>query len=249
MTIRQKSAFRLETTWTPATAAESLAYSLTLTNLSAKPVEGFRLCVSGPARIDPQARRSRAGRWSSGCPTIPNSRRPTVSCSSRTASWTVTAHGLSYGLRHWTDGANTAYLAFADGTTAPVAVAPTRAVGDNATLKRGAEIYPVPDQAPVPVSIVPWPQQRRRLRPARRAAPGSISSPKAARPPRRGRELWRARRQPVSRRGHRAPGGRGRIPGLASRSARDSAAEAYAMPFRRPAPRFPAAPAPACSTG
>ena len=35
---------------------------------------------------------------------------------------------------------------------------PTRAVGDNATLKRGAEIYPVPDQAPVPVSIVPWPQ-------------------------------------------------------------------------------------------
>ena len=35
---------------------------------------------------------------------------------------------------------------------------PTRAVGDNATLKRGAEIYPVPDQAPVPVAIVPWPQ-------------------------------------------------------------------------------------------
>ena len=56
MTIRQKSAFRLETTWKPAAAAENPVYSLTLSNLSAKPVEGFRLCISGPARVDPGAR-------------------------------------------------------------------------------------------------------------------------------------------------------------------------------------------------
>ena len=35
--------------------------------------------------------------------------------------------GSAIRLRHWTDGATAAYLAFADGTTLPVAVTPTRA--------------------------------------------------------------------------------------------------------------------------
>ena len=157
MTIRQKSAFRLETAWTPATSAEDLAYALTLTNLSAKPVKGFRLCISGPARVDPGARvegGTLAAQLSNHAEFAP----PDGFVLEPNSAWTVSAHGMMYNLRHWTDGANTAYLAFADGTTAPVAVMPTRAVGDNATLKRGAEIYPVPDQAPVPVAIVPWPQ-------------------------------------------------------------------------------------------
>jgi len=157
MTIRQKSAFRLETAWTPATSAENLAYALTLTNLSAKPVAGFRLCISGPARVDPGARvegGTLAAQLSNHAEFAP----PEGFVLEPNGSWTVSAHGMMYNLRHWTDGANTAYLALADGTTAPVALSPTRAVGDNATLKRGAEIYPVPDQAPVPVAIVPWPQ-------------------------------------------------------------------------------------------
>jgi hexosaminidase len=157
MTIRQKSSFRLETAWTPATAGESLAYSLILTNRSSKPIEGFRLCVSGPARIDPQAEiegGTLVERLSNHSEFAP----PDGFALEPDASWTVTARGLSYGLRHWTDGANTAYIAFADGTTATVAAMPTRAVGDNATLKRGAEVYPVPDHAPVPVAVVPWPR-------------------------------------------------------------------------------------------
>jgi hexosaminidase len=40
-----------------------------------------------------------------------------------------------------------------------VALAPIHAVGDNAPLKRGAEIYPVPAQAPAPISVVPWPNE------------------------------------------------------------------------------------------
>ena len=98
------------------------------------------------------------GRWPRSFPTTPSLSPPDGFVLEPKGSWTVSAHAMMYNLRHWTDGANTAYLAFADGTTAAVAVAPTHAVGDNATLKRGAEIYPVPDQAPVPVSIVPWPQ-------------------------------------------------------------------------------------------
>ncbi len=246
MTIRQKSAFRLETTWKPAAAAENLVYSLTLTNLSAKPVEGFRLCVSGPARIDPGAQvegGTLVARLSNHAEFAP----PDGFVLEPNGSWTVTAHGLSYDLRHWTDGANTAYLAFADGTTAAVAVAPTRAVGDNATLKRGAEIYPVPDQAPVPVSIVPWPQS---VAVSGRLAvpPGLDLSANGGERRGSGRELCRACRQPVSRRRHRAPGGRGRISGL--RLARQGVRPRGLcdQPFRRQVRRSPAALAPACST-
>ena len=100
-----KSAFRLETTWTPAASTESLAYSLTLTNLSGKPVAGFRLCVSGPARIDPQATIEggalveRLSNHSEFAPPEGFELDPD-------GAWTVTARGLSYGLRHWTDGAS-----------------------------------------------------------------------------------------------------------------------------------------------
>ncbi len=156
MTIQPKSAFRLQTHWIPAVGGESLAYSLTLTNLSAKPVSGFKLCVSGPARIDPAAA-VEGGVLTARLSNHSELSPPEGFVLESGASWTVTARGLSYPLRHWTDGANTAYVALADGTTVPVSVAPTQAKGDNAPLKRGAEIYPVPHVAPVPVSIVPWP--------------------------------------------------------------------------------------------
>ena len=48
-------AFRLATRWIPARDGEALAYELTLANAGDRAVTGFRLCVSGPARIDPAA--------------------------------------------------------------------------------------------------------------------------------------------------------------------------------------------------
>lgn len=158
MTIDTRSAFRLETTFTPADEGENLVYALTLTNNSASPVGGFRLCFSGPDRIDPAATIENGAlveRLSNHSELAP----PDGFVLAPGKSWIVTVRGLSYPLRHWTDGATAAYLVFADGTTAPVAVTPTRKMGDNAPLKRGAEIYPVPEIAPVPVSIIPWPQQ------------------------------------------------------------------------------------------
>ncbi|MFD1983704.1 beta-N-acetylhexosaminidase [Mesorhizobium newzealandense] len=155
--MTSKSAFRLETTWAPATASEKLAYSLTLTNLSSKAIEGFALCVSGPARIDP-AVTVEGGRLAERLSNHSEFAPPDGFVLEPNEAWPITAHGLSYPLRHWTDGATAAYLVLADGTVAPVASVPTKAIGDNAVLKRGAEIYPVPARAPVPVSIIPWPQ-------------------------------------------------------------------------------------------
>ena len=147
----------METSWSPATEGRSLAYALTLTNLSDDPVTGFRLCVSGPARIDPAAvveGGTLVERLSNHAEFAP----PKGFVLAPNAAWTVTARGLSYPLRHWTDGATGAYLSFADGTTLPVAVAPTRALDDDAPLKRGAELYAVPPKAPAPISVVPWPR-------------------------------------------------------------------------------------------
>ncbi|EJN04611.1 beta-N-acetylhexosaminidase [Phyllobacterium sp. YR531] len=155
MTSRMQ--FRLETHWQPATGNEPLSYSLKLTNLSSEPITGFRLCVSGPARIDPAATVEggilveRLSNHSEFAPLDNFTLEPN-------ASWTVKARGLSYPLRHWSDGANSAYLLLEDGSTLPIPALPTRAIGDNATLKRGAEIYPVPENVDVPVAIIPWPQ-------------------------------------------------------------------------------------------
>jgi hexosaminidase len=150
------SPFRLETTWMPAAAGRSAAYSLALTNRSGKPARDFRLCVSGPSRVDPAAAiegGTLAVRLSNHAEFAP----PVGFVLASGASWTLTTPG--YSLRHWTDGANSAYVAFADGTIAPVATTPTRNLTDNAELRRHAETFPVPDAAPVPISVVPWPKQ------------------------------------------------------------------------------------------
>ncbi len=157
MTVMTRSQFRLETTWTPAKDGKQLSYVLALTNLSGKPIEGFQLCVSGPARID-RAATIEGGTLTARLSNHSRFAPPEGFTLEHGASWRVAARGLSYPLRHWSDGANTAYLELADGSIAPVAIAPTKAVGDNAPLKKGAEVFPVPASAPVAISVVPWPR-------------------------------------------------------------------------------------------
>jgi hexosaminidase len=157
MGLTAKASFTLETTFTPAKGGKDPVYALTLTNRSGRPATDFRLGVSGPGRIDPKATVDGGAlveRLSNHAEFAP----PAGFVLEPGRSWTVTAHGLSYPLRHWTDGATAAYVAFADGTIAAAAVTPTRLAGDNRPLKRGAEIYPVPETAPEPLSIIPWPQ-------------------------------------------------------------------------------------------
>jgi hexosaminidase len=157
VTAMSRSQFSLETAWTPAADSRPLSYVLTLVNRSGKPVEGFQLRVSGPARIDPAAT-IEGGTLTARLSNHSGFSPPEGFVLEHGGSWRVTVHGLSYPLRHWSDGANTAYLQLADGSITPVAVAPTKAVGDNAPLRKGAEVFPVPASAPVAISVVPWPQ-------------------------------------------------------------------------------------------
>lgn len=150
-------AFSLVTTWTPATDSEPLGYGIELTNTGDAPASGFSLGFSGPARVDPSATLDNGQllkRLSNHTLIAP----PEGFVLEPGQTWTATARGLSYGLRHWSDGANSAYVVLADGTLIPIPTAPTRARGSNAPLLKGAARFPVPAKAPVPVSIVPWPQ-------------------------------------------------------------------------------------------
>jgi hexosaminidase len=151
-------ACRLETRWTPARDGVPPSYELTLANTGNMPVTGFRLAVCGPARIDPGATIEggrlveRLSNYSVFAPPDGFELKPGE-------SWMIAVRGLGFPLRHWSDGAGAAYLVLADGTIAPVAVRPTQAVGQNAPLRKGTQIYPVPGpgKAPVGLSIIPWP--------------------------------------------------------------------------------------------
>jgi hexosaminidase len=153
------TALSLATTWTPAEEDVPPAYTLRLTNSGTTPVKDFKLFVSGPARIDPTAEiegatlSSRISNHSEFGPPAGFVLQPG-------ATWTITARGLSYPLRHWSDGANTAYVVLGDSTIVPVITTPTQAIGGNAKLLKGAARFPVPEpgKSPVPVSIVPWPK-------------------------------------------------------------------------------------------
>ncbi|KQV21617.1 beta-N-acetylhexosaminidase [Rhizobium sp. Root1203] len=158
MSTPRPPALRLESSWLPASDERAQAYTLTLKNLSSKPISDFTLCISGPGRVDPavQIEGGTIGRRLSN---FTEFLTPEDFVLEAGKTWTLSISALSWPFHHWTDGATSAYVAFADGTTLSLAVEPTRSLANNAPLKRGAEIYPVPVNPPVPVSIVPWPNQ------------------------------------------------------------------------------------------
>ena len=170
--------FRLETRWTPPRDGEPLVYELRLTNEGSEPVTDFSLCVSGPARIDPAATIAGAT-LVSRLSNHSELRAPADYVLEPGATWRIEVHGLSYPLRHWSDGATSAYLALADGRTAPVLPTPTVAVGQNAPLRKGTQKYPVPGSAPVPISVIPWPAKAPVS--GRRSVPAGLD-PQAATP-------------------------------------------------------------------
>lgn len=149
--------FSLVTTWTPATDDSPLGYGIELTNTGDVEVSNFQLGFSGPARIDPHATLENGKllkRLSNHTLIAP----PDGLVLKPGETWKSTARGLSYGLRHWSDGANSGYVVLADGTVVTLATAPTQAKGHNSPLLKGAAKFPVPAKAPVPVSIIPWPR-------------------------------------------------------------------------------------------
>src|SRR5215217_8075412 len=128
--------FSLATTWTPATDGEPLGYGIELTNTGDTPVANFQLGFSGPARIDPTATLENGTllkRLSNHTLIAP----PDGFVLQPGQTWTSIARGLSYGLRHWSDGANTGYVTLADGTIFTLATTPTQGMGHNSPLLKG----------------------------------------------------------------------------------------------------------------
>lgn len=149
--------FSLVTTWSPAADGQPLGYGIELTNTGDTPVSDFQLGFSGPARIDPHATLENGKllkRLSNHSLIAP----PDGFALQPGETWTSIARGLSYGLRHWSDGANTGYVVLSDGTVVTLATAPTKAKGHNSPLLKGTAKFPVPAKAPVAVSIIPWPK-------------------------------------------------------------------------------------------
>lgn len=148
----------LVTTWTPARDGRPLAYSIELTNTGDAPLKDFKLGVNGPARIDTKAEIEGATlveRLSNHSLLAPSAGFVLAPG----ATWVIVVRGLSYPLRHWSDGANTAYVVLADGRTVRVGTEPTEAVGANAPLLKGAMRFPVPAKVPAPISVIPWPKR------------------------------------------------------------------------------------------
>ena len=158
MSIQRQPALRLETSWLPASEERAQAYTLSLKNLSSNSIAKFALCVSGPGRVDP-AVLIEGGTIGRRLSNFTEFLPPANFELEAGKTWTLTISALSWSFQHWTDGATGAYVAFADGSTLSLSVSPTRSLANNAPLRRGAEIYPVPANPPEPVAIVPWPNE------------------------------------------------------------------------------------------
>jgi hexosaminidase len=158
MTVKSKTGFRLTSAWTPAAGDSGAVYVLTLANNSGAAVSGFKLCITGPARIDPNAvieGASLSNRLSNYSELAPEDGFVFAAG----ASWIIKVRGLSYPLRHWSDGATAAYLAFEDGALVPVGPAPTLHTANNKPLLKGTARLEMSDAPGAPVSIIPWPNQ------------------------------------------------------------------------------------------
>jgi hexosaminidase len=158
MEVKNRSGFRLTSAWTPAGAHGEALCVLTLTNNSGAPVSGFKLCITGPARIDPNAviegavLSNRLSNYSEFAP-------EEGFILAAGASWKIMVRGLSYPLRHWSDGATAAYLAFEDGASIQVEPSPTLHAANNKPLLKGTARLEMSAVPGAPVSVIPWPNQ------------------------------------------------------------------------------------------
>lgn len=133
-------------------------YRMVVTNHSDATLTGFRLGVSGPARISTEARLNGGSivrQLSTYCEIAP----PAGFALPPGGAWTIETADLATPVRHWTDGATAGFLILADGSTAVARTTPTRLHGSAETRRRGTAAFPVPEQPMVPVAVIPWPER------------------------------------------------------------------------------------------
>src|SRR5690606_11046507 len=122
--------------WEAGADERSGRYRLTLTNRSSAPLEGFRLGLSGPARISDNAEVI-GGRVVARLSNFADIAPEPGFVLATGASWTIAVKGLDYPIRHWTDGATAGFVIHANGTTTPALTIPTRLANSEKTRKRG----------------------------------------------------------------------------------------------------------------
>ncbi|WP_404406146.1 beta-N-acetylhexosaminidase [Pelagibacterium halotolerans] len=145
---------RLESVWEPA-ATPGGKFTFTLANVSGARLEGFTLAYSSLTRTqkDHTCENATLKR------VIANFHEyapPAGTIIEDGETWTFTVEGLNRPARHITDGAKSAYVALADGSTRPVAV------GD--LILKGATATPPAPRLPEgrldqPLFMLPWPNR------------------------------------------------------------------------------------------
>ena len=117
-------ALLLETSWIRASPSGSSTYRLTLTNQSTSSLSGFRLYVSGPGKIEPSSD-VQGGDIGQCLSNFAEFLPPDGFELGAGEAWRLSVRGLTWPLRHWTDGAQSAYLILDDGSMLPATVGPT----------------------------------------------------------------------------------------------------------------------------
>ncbi|MEO8759242.1 MAG: beta-N-acetylhexosaminidase [Devosia sp.] len=146
--------FTVSSEWVPGDGTSGL-YRLTLSNRSKASVEGFRLGISGPVRINEAATLSN-GRVVMQLSNYAEIAPPTGFVLTPGGTWTVEIDKLNFPLRHWTDGATTGFLIFSDGRAVPAITLPTARAGSEpyrrGTMRLGGE-------AEMMAPLIPWPNK------------------------------------------------------------------------------------------
>lgn len=175
--------YMVESEWTPTDLAGAARYALTLTNNGQAPLTGFRLGFSGPARVSDEASIDGGHvvtRLSNYCELAPSSGLVLAPGQ----SWTVTIGRLDYPLRHWTDGATTAFVVTSDGKAHPALTHPPRNLAVTVPRKRGTMALPLAGAPAAPYAIIPWPNgvaaHGQRTAPAGFAIAAAPGEPQAA---------------------------------------------------------------------
>lgn len=132
-------------------------YRMMVTNRSGETLRGFRLGVSGPARINTDAQMD-GGRIVRALSTYCEIAPPAGTALPPGGKWTIETADLATPIRHWTDGATAGFLILEDGSAVAARTTPTRLHGSTAERRRGTAAYPVPEQPPVSVAAIPWPE-------------------------------------------------------------------------------------------
>ncbi|MEO7221690.1 MAG: beta-N-acetylhexosaminidase [Devosia sp.] len=146
--------FVLRSEWIPGDEPQTGRYRLSLANCTKLPISGFRLGISGPARINEAARPTNAGvvtQLSNYAELAP----PAGFILAPGADWQIEIDRLDYPLRHWTDGATTGLVILSDGKSVPAVTFPT-ARANSEPYRRGTMRL---EGTPAPIAVIPWPNK------------------------------------------------------------------------------------------